>query len=108
VTGARFQATVKKDGKIRLEVEPEVSLLHRESGKRMIERILTTTELKPGQTFVLGGLCHSVAKKRVAAVPVLGALPLVGSLFQFDTIRDEEVELVFLVTPTVLPAAGQR
>src|SRR5262245_52499350 len=108
IKGVRFLATVKNDGKIRLEVEPEVSLLHRESGKRMIESVKTTTELKPGETFALGGLCHPVTRKHVTALPVLSALPVVGELFRVWTEREEEVELVFLVTPTVVAASGER
>jgi Flp pilus assembly secretin CpaC len=60
-----FLPTVLPSGKLRLEVEPEVSCLRQENSvtindtvvpSRDTTRVNTSVEMEPGQTFLLGGL----------------------------------------------------
>jgi len=60
------------------------------------------SELKPGETLVIGGLSHKRPQKCVFKLPVLGDLPGAGSWFQFTREREIEEELVVLVTPRIL------
>jgi MSHA biogenesis protein MshL len=68
-------------------------------------------EVDSGQTLAIGGLTqvkHSIAQ---AGVPYLANLPLVGTLFRYKLAEDKKVELVLLMTPTVVgsrPAGGGR
>ena len=57
---------------------------------------------RSGQVVVIGGLMQNVSKDRSAAVPILGDLPMVGSLFQHKQKGFIKSELVILLRPIVV------
>jgi MSHA biogenesis protein MshL len=73
---------------------------------------------RSGQVVVIGGLMKSESSDAQASVPVLGKLPMVGSLFQHNKKQGSKSELVILLRPIVtdvdydntveLEAASQR
>ncbi|MBI1916512.1 MAG: pilus assembly protein N-terminal domain-containing protein [Planctomycetes bacterium] len=96
------------NGKIHLEVEPEVSALDAASGTtiggatvpgRLTQRVRTTVEIETGQTLVIGGLIQHNTNATLVKVPVLGSLPFLGAAFSTKTFQDSETELVILITP---------
>jgi hypothetical protein len=68
-------------------------------------RDIGAVQLPSGSTTVIGGLTDlhesGVPLDRIA-VPWLGDVPFVGELFADETRTDDDVELVILVTPTVI------
>src|SRR5262249_35973300 len=66
---------------------------------RVTQRVRTTVEIETGQTLVIGGLIQHRTDASLVRVPVLGALPFVGTLFSTKTFSDVESELVVLITP---------
>jgi pilus assembly protein CpaC len=106
-----FLPVVLGDGSIRLNVAPEVSQLSA-VGSVMIQgfsipsvltrRASTTVELKSGQTFAMAGLLTSVSDARNSRVPVLGDLPIIGTLFRSVRYERGETELVVLVTASLV------
>jgi pilus assembly protein CpaC len=112
-TRVNFLPTVLGNGKIHLEVEPEVSTLEAANGTsingtvipgRITRRINITVGLKPGQTFVVYGMSQPIVEASTTKVPVLGSLPVVGSLFRSDSFEETKRELVILVTPHLVEA----
>jgi pilus assembly protein CpaC len=112
-TRLNFLPIVLGNGKIHLEVEPEVSFLDPAAGTviqgtavpgRNTNRVHTTVELEDGQTFVLGGLIQHSVRASTQKVPVLGELPFVGTAFSLKTFQEDEQELVVLVTPHLVDA----
>ena len=107
----RFTPTVLGDGAIRLHVAPEVSELSN-LGAVVIEgfqipsvltrRAETTLELYSGQTFSMAGLLSQSSNARNSRVPLLGDLPVLGSLFRSVDYQLGESELVVLVTATLV------
>ncbi len=102
------------DGRIHLEVEPEVSSLDAANGTtidgtvvpgRDTTRINTTVELESGQTFILAGLIQHVVAGTLDKVPVIGDLPFIGAAFSSKSFTDTEVELVILMTPHLVDPA---
>jgi len=64
----------------------------------------TTQVLVPdGGTVVFGGVKVSNKTKAVTQVPFLGNVPLIGNLFKQTNTEDQEQDLLFFVTPHVLP-----
>ncbi|MEY2333589.1 type II and III secretion system protein family protein [Acidithiobacillus ferrianus] len=62
--------------------------------------------LKDGETLVMSGLVdHSIAKNS-NKIPGLGNIPILGYLFRSEDFRDNESDLVFLVTPKVITAGS--
>jgi pilus assembly protein CpaC len=112
-TRLNFLPLVLGNGKIHLEVEPEVSNLNAAFGTniqgtivpgRDTQRVHTTVELEDGQTFVIGGLIQKVSTATNRKVPILGDLPFLGTIFRAVTHEDRETELVVLVTPRLVDA----
>lgn len=108
-----FTPVVLGDGKIRLKVSPEVSDLDfsiavNVAGTRvpgLRKRNLTTTvEMLEGQTFAVGGLLNESVTASRQSTPLLGSLPVIGTLFRSVRYQRSETELVVLVTPRVVAA----
>ncbi len=64
----------------------------------------TTQVLVPdGGTVVFGGVKVTNKTKAVTQVPFLGNVPILGNLFKQTNTENQEQELLFFVTPHVLP-----
>lgn len=61
-------------------------------------------------TVAVGGLIRQRQSENRQKVPVLGDIPVLGSLFRRDVRENTKTELVLLITPRVMrtPADGQR
>jgi pilus assembly protein CpaC len=108
-TVVKFLPIALGNGKIRIEVQPEVSLVvEKVRQANIIAPALTTThvettvEMESGQTMVIGGLLQNVIDGATTKIPVLGDLPFVGAGFRKVTYRETEVELLVIVTPHVI------
>ena len=64
--------------------------------------VQTQVLVNNGDTVVLGGIYESTLSDELDKVPVLGDLPLIGSLFRHTLKRDEKAELLIFVTPKIL------
>ncbi len=64
----------------------------------------TTQVLVPdGGTVVFGGVKVSGKNRAVTQVPFLGSVPLIGNLFKQTNTQDTQQDLLFVVSPHVLP-----
>ena len=65
--------------------------------------------LESGTTFAMAGMLHETTRATNAKVPLLGDLPVVGSLFRYVQHRHNESELMIFVTPELVRpmAAGE-
>jgi general secretion pathway protein D len=73
-----------------------------------VRQVTTTSIVWDGQTIVLGGLLTESVSKFRDKVPVLGDLPLVGTLFQSSANISQKKNLMIFVTPTIIDPAGNR
>jgi Flp pilus assembly secretin CpaC len=64
--------------------------------------IQTTTRLSDGQALLIGGLIARRATDGASYTPGLERVPLVGWLFKRFSVKDEDRELVVVVSPTVV------
>ncbi|MCC7086027.1 MAG: pilus assembly protein N-terminal domain-containing protein [Pirellulales bacterium] len=108
-----FVPIVMGNGNIRLEVRPRVSEIDETRALTIngttvpglrVRQVDTGVEMKPGQTLALAGLVQTRIEGRVRGIPWLSELPYVGAPFRTVRQREEEIELVILVTPEL--AAG--
>ncbi|HZV80181.1 MAG TPA: secretin N-terminal domain-containing protein [Candidatus Binatus sp.] len=67
---------------------------------RKIDSIL---RVKDGDTIVMGGLVQDDTTKTINKVPLLGDIPVVGSLFKNVNATKIHSEIVFLITPHIVP-----
>ena len=63
---------------------------------------LSNIRIKDGETLVIGGLIQETETKTVAKTPILGDLPVIGSLFRSTSTSNEKSELVIMVTPRII------
>jgi pilus assembly protein CpaC len=101
------------NGRIHLEVEPEVSNIDPAVGTsingtvvpgRTTQRVHTTVEMEDGQTLAIGGLIENDVTASEVKVPVLGDLPIIGAAFSRKEFSESERELVVLITPHLVDA----
>src|SRR5205823_13704060 len=105
------------NGRIHLEVEPEVSNRDAAAGVsiagatvpgRATQRVHTTIELESGQTFVIGGLLQKTVLASAIKAPALWQLAFVGTLFSVKTFTEAESELCVMVTPHLVVAQSSN
>jgi len=58
-----------------------------------------------GSTVVVGGVIITNTQVNVNDVPILGSLPLIGHLFRRNTTSVNTSELLFFLTPRIIPSA---
>ncbi len=56
-----------------------------------------------GGTVVIGGVIVSNQQTNITQVPLIGSLPLIGHLFRRDNISNTSTELLFFLTPRIVP-----
>jgi type IV pilus assembly protein PilQ len=58
-----------------------------------------------GATIVVGGVIVTSSQVNITQVPVLGSLPLIGNLFRRNSTSVNSSELLFFLTPRIIPSA---
>ncbi len=104
-----FRPFISPDGMIRMELQPNVSsaTLRPDGGQSVPDEITqllkTNVRCRDGETIILGGLFRETSTITRNQVPFLGDIPLLGNAFrgQDDTVVKEEI--IFLLTPTIIP-----
>lgn len=69
------------------------------------KEIKTTAILNNGESVIIGGLIENKNESTIQKVPVLGDIPLVGSLFTNDSTTMKKNNLVVIITPYMIPKA---
>jgi pilus assembly protein CpaC len=106
-----FQPMIENNGEIYLRVLQEVSQLDYANavvlqGFRIpalkTRKAESGLQLADGQTFVLAGLIDSKISKEISKIPLLGDIPILGALFRSTRYKNEETELMVMVTPKIV------
>jgi pilus assembly protein CpaC len=106
--GLTFTPTVLADNKINIKVAPEVSELDFGSGIQFsgvtipglnTRKAETVVELADGQSFAIAGLLRDTARDAISKYPLLGDIPILGTLFRSRSFQKSETELIIIATP---------
>ncbi|MBP2677682.1 MAG: hypothetical protein H6Q82_747 [Deltaproteobacteria bacterium] len=103
----KIHPTMAEGGKIRTQVNAEVSAVDHGSGTSdvpgfLTRRVSTLFSTPPGETVMLSGLVKSEMAKDIAKVPLLGQIPVIGELFKSRSFRENRTELAIFITPVVV------
>jgi pilus assembly protein CpaC len=106
-----FTPQVNADGTIQLKVAPEVSALDFTNAVTIAgytipaistRRAETQVELRDGQSFAISGLLDHRTTDILDKMPGIGDIPILGQLFRSKNINHSTVELLVIVTPTIV------
>jgi type II secretory pathway component GspD/PulD (secretin) len=63
----------------------------------------TTTQIlvDDGATAVISGLTTTDLRRTRTGIPVLMNIPIIGALFQFESVQDQKEDLLIMVTPHI-------
>jgi len=105
-TTLRVRPMVSEGGTVRLQIFQEVSSV---VNQRLAEGIVTnkrsiesTVLVEDGEFVVLGGLISDEEGTGESQVPLLGDVPLFGSLFRYQTRERKKTNLFVFLRPVVL------
>ena len=87
---------VRTPGEVAGETDLAATLLSR----RNLD--LKNVRIKDGETLILGGLIQESEQKTVNKIPLLGDLPVIGTVFRSTSTSKSKSELVIMITPKIL------
>jgi len=58
--------------------------------------------LRDGQTLILSGIIQDTDRTSISKIPILGDLPLIGSLFRSTNRSNQRNEVIVLLTPQIM------
>ncbi|MCX6545359.1 MAG: hypothetical protein NTV05_13240 [Acidobacteria bacterium] len=107
-------AQISEDGIIHLSISPTITERTGMATSRLGDQVPivsvretdTVVRVLQGETIVIAGLMQERTFGEKTKVPVLGDVPLVGGLFRRDDRTTKKVDLVILLTPTVVAPGG--
>lgn len=93
--GARIRLRVNiQDGSTTDQTVDQIPIVERST-------INTQALVNEGESLLIGGLVREFEASGVSKVPVLGSIPVLGSLFRNNVQSSQRVERMFLITPRV-------
>ena len=99
---------VNEDNQVTLQLEPEVSNIvafigpNKDMPQTRVRKTSTTVRVKDGQTVFLAGLLDEEKSNVIDKLPILGDIPLVGTLFRHKSERMTKKNLIIEVTPKII------
>jgi pilus assembly protein CpaC len=106
-----FTPTVNADGTIRIKLSPEVSALDYTNSVTIsgftipalsTRRADTEVEIQNGQSFIVSGLLDHRTTEIMSKAPGIASVPILGELFRSKNFNHSVVDLVIIVTATVV------
>lgn len=108
-----FTPLVLSEGRINLQIKTDVSEINSTLAvdgvpgldKRTAE---TTIELPSGGSMMLAGLIKDTTRQAIDGTPGLKKLPVLGALFRSRDFRNNQTELVVIVTPYLVGSVAEK
>lgn len=104
----KVKPRVSSAGRVILDIEQEVSSVANtttsgiDSPTISQRKITTNIAVDNGQTVALGGLIQESKNRTKAKVPVVGDVPVLGTMFRKKSSKVGKTELLVLITPRVI------
>jgi pilus assembly protein CpaC len=113
----KFVGEILSDSLIKLNVTPEVSSLDFASGIELsgfrvpafrTRRVSTTVDVRRDQSMIISGLFNNEQERVKTGIPIIKDLPIIGDLFSSSQWRNNESELLIVVTPVIVDPLDPR
>ena len=103
----KVKPRVSKDNKVLLNIsaviEDVASTVTNDQPNTTKKDIFTTAIVNNGESVILGGYIKQKNEKNINKVPFLGEIPLLGSVFSNTTTAKDNINLVIVITPYIVP-----
>ncbi len=106
---------ISENGLITLKINPSISEIIGSVSSDVTSRVLppdlsrkqlsSVVTAQDGQQVILGGLIGTTESNKVNKIPLLGDIPLLGSLFRSTRYEKLTTELVVVITPHIIKKA---
>ena len=63
---------------------------------------LKSVRIKDEETLLLGGMIQTSESEKVAKIPILGDIPILGFFFRNQNKKLDKSELLFMITPRII------
>ena len=96
---------INEGNSVRLQIEQEVSSVAGTTGQDIVtnkRQINTTVQVNDGGMVVLGGLIDENIQESSSKVPLLGDIPLLGTLFSSERTTKVKRNLMVFIRPRIL------
>lgn len=111
--GVQLDATPRLEGdnSITMDLKPQVSSIDQENAIKLPNLSVpaiatrwahTVVQLQGGQSIVIAGLLQNNSQRAGNSLPFLGDIPFLGYLFGSTEYDEQQSELVFVVSPSVV------
>jgi pilus assembly protein CpaC len=106
-----FTPILRQDGAIHMKVAPEVSSLDFTNALTIsgflipalaTNRVVSEMDLRDGQSFAIAGLLDNRVTEQFQKIPFIGDIPVLGKLFQSQSLQKTKEELLVIVTPHIV------
>ena len=113
----RFVAEMLSDSLVKLNVTPEVSSLDFTNGIELsgfripafrTRRVSTTVDVRRDQSMIISGLFNNEQERIKTGIPLLKDLPVIGDLFSSQSWKNNDSELLVVVTPVIVDPLDPR
>ena len=103
--------TVLGNGAIETKIAPEVSDLDFQNGISLngfVVPALKTSKLstdvitQSGESIIMGGLLRRIEQRNLDKIPLLSDIPILGKLFESTRYQNQDTDVVFVMTPTII------
>jgi Flp pilus assembly secretin CpaC len=103
--------TLLGNGAVEAKITPDISDLDFQDGVNengfivpaLKESKLSTDIItQPGESIIMGGMVRRIESRFINKIPVLGDIPILGKLFQSTAYQNNQSDVVFVMTPTVI------
>jgi len=103
--------TLLGNGSVEAKIQPDVSNLDFQDGinengfvvPALQESKLSTDVItQPGESIIMGGMVQRIENRFINKIPVLSQIPILGKLFQSTRYQNNQSDVVFVMTPTVI------
>jgi len=103
--------TILGNGSVEEKINPEISSLDFADGIQIsgftipalkVSQLTTDVITQNGESIIMGGLLQRQEQKNVTKFPILGDIPVLGQLFRSVSYQNNQTDVVFVVTPTIV------
>ncbi|MCL2641524.1 MAG: secretin and TonB N-terminal domain-containing protein, partial [Phycisphaerales bacterium] len=100
-----FRPFIGDNGYVRMEIRPEDSggsIDDKGIPHKSTAEVTTNVNVKDGRTVVIGGLFRESTTAGRGQVPILGNIPIIGSMFRQTSDDIQRQEMIVLITPHIM------